>query len=190
MSHKMLGIKSTRDLAAQLDVSEETLLAIAASMWKHVRSTRPKEKNDGSYRQFYEPSKELKAIQRTLNKRLLQPIPLPEEFHGGVRGRSTVTNAMPHIGKALVAKVDIKDFYPSIHPRRIYKLFLNLGCSPNVSRLLTKLTTYNYQLAQGFPTSTAIANLILAGFWPRIKGACKANGITITDFIDDLALSG
>src|SRR5258708_13629709 len=123
----MLAIKSTRDLAAQLDVSEERLLQIAASMEKHVKPSQ-KEKPDGGYRQFYEPLKELKAIQRTLNKRLLQPIPLPEEFHGGVRGKSTVTNARPHVQKALVAKVDIKNFYPSIHPPPVYNLFLSLRC--------------------------------------------------------------
>ena len=185
----MLRIQSTHELAAQLNVSEELLLKLAISMRKHVRPFQ-QPKPDGGYRQFYAPSEKLKEIQRTINKRLLQPIPLPKEFHGGVPGRSTVTNATPHIRKALVAKVDIKDFYPSIHPRRVYKLFLSLGCSSDVSRVLTQLTTYEFQLAQGFPTSTAIANLILAGFWPRIKGACKVNGITITDFIDDLALSG
>ena len=39
-------------------------------------------------------------------------------------------------------------------------MFLREGCTPAIARILTKLTTHKYQVPQGIPTSTLIANLV------------------------------
>src|SRR5574341_734052 len=185
-----INIKTMSHLAMQLDVHEDWLVSVANSIRRYVLPGPKHRKSDGSYRQTQAPSDDLKEIQKRINKRLLQKIPLPSEFHGGVPGKSTVTNALPHVGKPVVASLDIKDFYPSIRYDHVYSLFIDLGCAPDVARLLTRLTTYNYQLAQGFPTSPAIANLIFARIWPRIGNLCKHTKVTPTIFLDDLSLSG
>ena len=65
-----------------------------------------------------------------------------------------------------------------------------MGCSEQVSKLLTRLTTYNGSVPQGFPTSSTIANIILASFTPRITTACEKHKVTFTFYQDDLCVSG
>ena len=43
--------------------------------------------------------------------------------HGFVTGRSTVTNARPHLGSKLLVKFDLRDFFPTIHYYRVLGLF-------------------------------------------------------------------
>src|SRR5260221_14367201 len=100
MGKCQLNIKSIHHLALHLEISETQLLRIAASMQRHVRPFNQK-KDSGGYRQLHDPAPVLKEIQRRINKRLLQTISLPDELHGGVPGKSTVTNASPHVRKDL-----------------------------------------------------------------------------------------
>jgi hypothetical protein len=60
-----------------------------------------------------------------------------------------------------------------------------------VARLLTRLTTFDAQVPQGAPTSTAIANMLLALPVDRPVSA-RAAGLSnrYTRFVDDLTLSG
>ena len=44
------------------------------------------------------PSPALKSIQSKIKNKILSPIPLPENVHGGVKGKSNITNAKPHKG--------------------------------------------------------------------------------------------
>ena len=67
---------------------------------------------------------------------------------------------------------------------------MKMGCSEQVSKLLTRLTTYNGSVPQGFPTSSTIANIILASFTPRITTACEKHKVTFTFYQDDLCVSG
>jgi len=131
-----------------------------------------------------------KAIQRRINSRLLRLLRLPATFHGAVKGRSTVSNAEVHVDKELVGSLDIRHYYPSIRHERVLRLFRNLGCVRNVAALLTRLTTFDYQLAQGFPTSPSVANLVLAASWPRLKSIAEIFGVSITIYQDDITISG
>ena len=47
--------------------------------------------------------------------------------------------------------------------------------SPDVGRILTKLTTYKYEVPQGIPTSTHIANLVALPIDQRLIEICDAN---------------
>lgn len=189
MAHSSLDLRASRHLALRLGISERWLQHLAATIAQHVSAVDIPKKAGGS-RRIYVPSKDLKQIQQLISKRLLQPLHLPDALHGSVPGRSPKTNAQPHTGKLIVASLDIKDFYPSIRYDRVYSLFLDLGCSPDVARLLTTLTTYDGHLAQGFPSSPAIANLILSKIVPRISEPCSDHGLTFTLYQDDLTISG
>jgi RNA-directed DNA polymerase len=189
MAHSSLNLRTTRHLALRLGVSERWLKHLADTIDQRVTASE-RQKSSGGTRRIYEPSKDLKRVQRLICKQLLQPLHLPDVLHGSVPGRSPRTNAQPHVGKPIVASLDIKDFYPSIRYDRVYSLFLDLGCSPDVARLLTKLTTYGGHLAQGFPSSSAIANLILARIVPRVSKLCSDHGLTLTLYQDDLTISG
>ena len=59
--------------------------------------------------------------------------------------------------------LDVKDFFPNVRHYIVYRMFRReLGFGRDVARLLTRLTTFRAGLPQGAPTSTAIANVLLA----------------------------
>lgn len=190
MGHSALNLRTTRDLALRLGISEPWLQHLAASIDRQV-AHNPRVKKSGGVRRIYRPSPELKRVQRVITTDLLQPLPLPDSLHGSVPGRSAKTNAQCHVGKPVVLSLDIKNFYPSVRFNRVYDLYVNLGCSPDVARVLTRLTTFDGHLAQGFPSSPAIANLILAAdVVPRLSKLCSNQGLAFTLYQDDLTISG
>jgi hypothetical protein len=65
-----------------------------------------------------------------------------------------------------------------------------LHCSPAVAGLLTQLTTYNWHLPQGAPTSPALANIFLASIYSPVLEECSKKNITATAWVDDLIFSG
>ena len=186
---RIFAMKNIENLEKTLKIKVGELYFLAKSMDRYV-SVEHKPKEDGKTRIIYKPHYRLRSVQKQINKKILQKIPLPDFFHGGIIGKSPKTNALPHVGKPILLTLDIRDFYPSIHYSRIYDVYKKIGCIPKVARLLTRITTYNGCLAQGFPTSSSLANLILARTSPRLEGLKLQHGITIGVYQDDLGISG
>jgi RNA-directed DNA polymerase len=138
---------------------------------------------------FRDPSKLLKCIQGRIKDNILAPIKLPKTVHGGVKKRSNITNAKPHQGNKYIFSTDIQEFYPNITSQRVYDTFLELNFSKHFSHWLTNLTTWKYELPQGTPTSTHIANLVFLKTDLKLIDLCNKNGITYTRYIDDLTFS-
>ena len=51
-------------------------------------------------------------------------------------------NAKPHEKAKLVVKIDLVDFFPTLHFRRVRGVFNQLGYSQKVAHVLASLTTY------------------------------------------------
>ena len=137
------------------------------------------------------PSAELKSVQRLINRRLLGKVLCPGYLLGGMMGRSVVENAQLHLGQRVLVTLDIRSFFPSITNRHVYRVWQEvLGCSPKISSLLTRLTTFERHLPQGAPTSTALANLVLYSVDKPIREFCRAKSIVYSTWVDDLAFSG
>ena len=110
---------------------------------------------------------------------------------GGIRGRSIIDNAEPHVGKDAVLCLDIEDCYPSISSTKVYDIFRSkIGCSPPVAKLLTRLTTYGNRLPQGAPTSGSLCNLALENLSKSLHTEAANNGLDYTHYVDDLTFSG
>ena len=158
----------------------------------------PKEDEDGNPRigldgqplmRIVNPSYgELKLIQGRI-KQLLNRIKLPSYIHGGTRGRSNVTYAEIHLGKKYHFCTDLKNFFPNITHQQVYKMLVDNGCTHDIARLLTRLTTYQGILPQGTPTSTHIANLVSLPVDSVINDYCATHNIYFGRFVDDLAFS-
>lgn len=133
--------------------------------------------------------KELKIIQSNIKNRILTPIELPDCIHGGVKKKSNITNAKPHQGNKFQFTTDLQEFYPNITSQRVYDTFCNLKFTNHFSHWLTILTTWKYELPQGTPTSTHIANLVFLPTDIKLIELCKANNITYTRYVDDLTFS-
>ena len=170
-------------------------------------------KGSGLQRLIEIPKSRLKSIQRQILRELLSRIPPHPCAHGFARRRSCLTYVAPHVGKEVVLRMDLKDFFHSVPTGRIGALFRRLGYPATVAQLLQGLCTHAispllagapYQglcwdtrkrlrekhLPQGAPTSPALANL---GAWRldcRLQGLSQRFGLDYTRYADDLAFSG
>ena len=59
-----------------------------------------------------------------------------------------------------------------------------------MSDLLTKLTSFQRHLPQGAPTSSSLCNLALLPLHLKILNYCNKNGLNLTQFVDDITISG
>jgi len=141
-------------------------------------------------REIANPSKALKEIQERIVERILCQVPLPEEIFGGVKGKDIRKNAMIHRGQPTVVTIDLKDCFPSISFKDVYRLFReDFGYSKEVSGSLTQLTTFKRSLPQGGVASTALVNILLTPLCKRIRVIIpEENKLTL--WVDDITFSG
>jgi RNA-directed DNA polymerase len=190
---KALKIKDVVHLAKHLGTSPNELQKIcnniALSPKKYYFQWDKKFRN-GKIRPMVKVFGRLREILDRLNY-LLQHIDLPPYVHGGVPGRSTRTNAKPHLEKPLLVTIDLENHFPRVSPGRVYSMFrYSQDCSPQVAAILTQLTTLNGRLPQGSPTSTSVSNLVTLGLSKRLHNFAKVRGVDFTQYIDDYSFSG
>jgi hypothetical protein len=166
-------------------------------------------KRGGRWRLIEMPKRRLKAIQRRLLRDLLDRVPPHEAAHAYRRGRSVLTYAAPHAGRAIVLRFDLRDFFPSVRAARVQAVFRAAGYPAPVARLLTGLCTNAApaevrgavpretaaayaapHLPQGAPTSPALANLCAYRLDCRLAALAASLGGRYTRYADDLAFSG
>ncbi len=189
----MKAILSANDLSSRLGIPLARLYEIADDVKPHYKLTAlPDKKDKTKIRMLRVPAYDLKDIQKRIRINILDHIDLDDGVHGGVRGRSPRTNAKDHLGQRCVINLDVKKFFPKIRHYIVYRMFhKDLGFGRDVARLLTRLTTYDGQVPQGAPTSTAIANVLLSVpvDGPVTKRA-KSLNVRYTRFVDDVTFSG
>ena len=148
-------------------------------------------KRNGGYRTIYEPDYTLKSIQRNILNNVLNERITSSYAKAYKKGLSLVDNAIPHLNKKVILKLDIKDFFPSIDFLKVYKKAFPRNIYPEaVASLLTNLTTYNNFLPQGTPTSSYISNLVLRSFDIKVGNFCEDRNISYTRYCDDMTFSG
>ncbi len=144
-------------------------------------------------RRIDNPVAQLKHLQRLILRRILSNVELPSYMFGAVSGKTLVLHAQRHINNqaSTVVRMDISSYYPSVTCAHVYFVWnVILGCPPPVARLLTELTTFEWHLPQGAPTSPAIANILLASIYAPICLASEKAGLEISTWVDDLIFSG
>jgi retron-type reverse transcriptase len=164
-------------------------------------------KRSGGTRTLAAPHARLAKAQRWILQNVLSHLQVTEHAHGFVAGRSTVSNARPHLGRDVVVNLDLKDFFPTISFGRVRGLFESLGYSPSAATILALLCTESPRMAvdhdgarywvavgeralpQGACTSPVLSNLVTRKLDRRLAGAAKKLGWTYTRYADDLTLS-
>ena len=187
---KLPHIKINRpiELAKRIGVPLEILEKVAADPKKHFHSWSAETR--GKRRTFHQAEHDLEAIHDKLDKEILDRFDFPPEFQGAIKGRSLRSNALRHVGKKNIAGFDIKNYFPSVKPKKVYNTFVQLGCQPDVARLITRLVTADGCLPQGYKTSPKVAALVLLPVQRRIAGLTKGLKVSQSFWVDDLALSG
>ena len=225
--HRLPKLATCGDLAHWLDVSIAQLDWFTGAI---AKSRQPAAgplahyhyqwimKRSGACRLLEIPKSRLRDMQRRILRLILDRIPAHPSAHGFVRGRSCATHVVPHIGKRVVMRIDLKNFFPSIPASRVHALFATLGYPEPVARALAGFCTHQLpgtvlrtfpppenaqkltwlerkqfqipHLPQGAPTSPALANLCTYRLDIRLEAAAVAAGACYTRYADDLVFSG
>lgn len=154
----------------------------------------------GKERILYQPSEELKYIQKYILHLILNPnrqqYKLASCVTGFTKNQSILTNAMPHLNRVAIIKFDLKDFFPSISREMIHSIFRKYNhFDYTYSYILSHLVTYKNELPQGAPTSPFLANICASGIDYKILKLIKkinishALNIEYTRYADDLTIS-
>jgi RNA-directed DNA polymerase len=98
-------------------------------------------KPSGSIRLIEIPKPRLKELQRRILIAILDRIPSHSAAHGFVKGRSIQTFAAPHVGRRVVLRMDLKNFFPSFAGVRVQSFFRTVGYPEAVADLLGGLAT-------------------------------------------------
>lgn len=185
----ILPITSLRQFAWTLGVPKEHLAHLAEYAFSHYK---PRFDTEGDkVRLLDRPSERLKHVQRLIKAKILDQIELPPYVIGGVGGRQPTEHPEAHLRKRVVATIDVRDCYRSISSHRVFDIWRGrLGCSEEVARLATKLTTFQGRLPIGAPTSTLLAILRILPAVECIVKIAESKGLTVRLYIDDLAISG
>jgi RNA-directed DNA polymerase len=183
-------IVSTRQhLAALLGVNVDVISDFTSDPARHYTEF-PVPKPNGEVRIIRPPRRPLRKLQRSLLGIIYKRVQLRTCLHGGIRRRSIVTHASPHVGRFLVATLDIRKFYPSTTPEHLAPVFAAIGFLNEASEDLLGLVTLNNELPQGAPTSSLLANLAFASGDTRFIEICSKRRLSYTRYVDDIAISG
>ncbi len=191
------SIRTVTDLAELLAISPQKLVAIAARP-RYFTFKVPKK--TGKFRLIEDPDDRLQNVQDALNDYLqavcwhlrtdaaygFLPVPAADPSP-----RHIETNAEQHLGKKWLLNADLKDFFHKVTKKMITQVFCNppFGFQSELTKLLTRLTTYRGRLPMGAPTSPALSNLAFIPVDEALLNMAIKRGWTYTRYADDMSFS-
>ena len=168
----------------------KTIYSISNNIEKNYKIYKIKKRN-GKYRTIYEPNLILKQIQKQILNNILNNKSISKYAKAYHKGIQLKDNAIPHINKEMILKLDIKDFFENISFLNIYNSCFPIEYFPkSVGMILTYLCTYDNHLTQGSPTSAYISNLVMKEFDEELGNWCNLRNISYTRYSDDMTFSG
>lgn len=179
------GLKSNRDR----DIAIKNLLFITndpEGQYNTIYIT----KSNGKKREINKPDCFLKKFQKAIYKNILLHIPISDYAAAYKKGSSLKDSTAVHIGKPMVLKLDIKNFFGSILYKTVQEMFLKQGYDYFMATTLATLCCYKGSLPQGTSTSPAISNIVMREFDEKMAEFCNGKDIAYTRYSDDMTFSG
>ena len=186
----MIVYRELASIEQDLGFPAKTLYGLSNNLDKHYHNVFIP-KSDGSKRKLSVPDLILKRVQRAIADNLLVQYPISKHATAYKTGGSVQRNAVAHVGKKKLLKLDIEGFFDNILYSQVKdKVFCENKYSEPIRILLTMLCYHKESLPQGAPTSPAITNIIMYDFDERVGGFCDQRKIAYTRYCDDMTFSG
>lgn len=161
-------------------------------------------KKSGGMRKISAPMGSLKSILTYLNVIFQAMYEPTEAAMGFVPGRSIADNAAIHVGRNYVFNTDLKDFFPSVHQGRIWKMLqlkpfsLNaelasviagLCCMQHPDGIMDKNNKIIGVLPQGSPCSPILTNIVCRNLDRKLLGLARRFNLKYSRYADDITFS-
>lgn len=186
-----------RDIALDVGLSEESVLEIIQDAPRRYK-VYPIPKKGGGHRIIAQPARELKPIQRSIARSVLDKFPVHPSAMAYREGVSIADNAKTHAGSWPILKLDFEKFFNSISAAA-WRRFLSSQTVVKLSRsdisLITKALFWGdgrkdpYCLSIGAPSSPLLSNVIMFEFDTNMYRFCEMHGIRYTRYADDITVS-
>ena len=122
-------------------------------------------KRGGGKRRIDAPRVFMKSVQQWVDFYLLQPwLKVHDACYSYRVGRSIISNAQAHLGKAYVGGLDIEDFFGSITKSNVERHLRAMRFGPELAHAMSGICTLDGCLPQGAPTSPTLSNSYLHDF--------------------------
>lgn len=186
----MIVYRELKSIEIDLGFSAKTLYGLSNNIEKHYHNAFIP-KSDGTKRKLSVPDKILKLVQKSIADNILAYYPVSKYAKAYAFGSNVQKNAIPHVGKKKILKLDIEGFFDNIIYTRVKDIvFYKEKFSEPIRVLLSMLCYHRDSLPQGAPTSPAITNIIMYDFDEIVGGFCNEKGISYTRYCDDMTFSG
>ena len=186
----MIVYKELSSIEKDLGFPIKTLYGLSNNLEKHYHNVFIP-KSDGTKRKLSVPDLILKNVQRSIVDNILAYYPISKYATAYKVGSSVQRNALPHVNKKKILKLDIEGFFDNITYSRVKDIvFYEDKFSEPIRILLTMLCYHRDSLPQGAPTSPAITNIIMYEFDEKIGAYCTQKGVSYTRYCDDMTFSG
>jgi hypothetical protein len=125
-------LETRKDLAEWLGLFDHELAWFADLERRQSRVTHSRlhhyryrwiEKRSAELRLIEIPKPRIKAIQRKILRQILNRLPPHPTAHGFCRGRSSRSYVEAHLGRPVLLRMDLKDFFHSVPVARVGALF-------------------------------------------------------------------
>jgi hypothetical protein len=182
-------IRTRAELAALLDVPRDFIASVVAdpaAFYTEFAIPKP----NGELRTIRPPRRPLRNLQRRLLVELCRRVHVRSCLHGGIRDRSIVTHAQPHVAQEMVATLDIRKFFPSTNPALVIPVLVAAGFTAQALTDVLALVMLDGELPQGAPTSCLLANLSFAPGDSLFIHLCRRRRLRYSRYVDDIAISG
>lgn len=188
---QFFSIKTLDDLAHYLEFPDyEKMKGLIYPKPYYHTFTVPK--RSGGLRLIETPGLILKTIQRKI------AIEIRDKFakrspvaHSFILGRSVLSNALPHVQRRSVVRIDLEDFFHQINFGRVKGVFSGQFFSfpDDVATVLAHICCLNKRLPQGAPTSPALSNFVCLSLDRQLHAIAKRFKGRYSRYADDLTFS-
>ena len=179
----------TWQLADFLHTSRKSLFYYARHAGRSY-TTREIPKHSGGVRHLQVPCRQLRGFQNIILREILSRMPISPYATAYRKGGHIIENAVPHVGKRYLLKLDLRDFFDSITFDQVYRAAFHTGNFPvQIGLMLAEDCCRKGCLPQGAPTSPALSNLVLRHFDTQLGCWCRDRGVAYTRYCDDMTFS-
>ena len=148
-------------------------------------------KKSGGTRRISRPKYFLLAIQKRLLPFLNELYLPPPCVHGHVIGRSAKSNAQFHVSRRINVNIDLTEFFPSIHFKRIVGILKSqrYGLNHTVATTIAQICCHEGRLPVGAPTSGVLSNMVCGPLDGDLLRLAKDHNLRYSRYVDDITFS-
>lgn len=145
----------------------------------------------GEYREVYKAKYQwIAQVHRSVAMIIKNSASFQECVQGFLDGRSTLSNALLHMGQEVIVHADIKDFFNAITELQVKDAFSVMGASLIIADILARMCTIDGFLRQGTRCSPGISNLVCRRLDLDMLGLANSKSSVYSRYADNITFSG